>query len=313
MNLKNEIEAAGTMVILGHVKPDGDCIGSATALYQYAAAVHPDMQIDLRLDEFGEGFEDIPVLNEIKHTLDFKPYDLAVCVDCANASRVGRYLPFFEGAKRRLVIDHHVSHEAFGDDVVIQPEKSSTCEVLYDLLDPEVLDRNMAISLYIGLISDTGVFKYSCTKPSSLRMAARLLEFDIPFSEIIDRSYYEKSWKVNKFIGRCVQASQLAADGRICYTVVTREMMQEDGIDRTELDGIVEQLRNTAGVEVAVFAYELSKGAYKISLRSKTRVNVAAICEAFGGGGHIRAAGASLKGDFKELFADLLKRIEEAL
>ncbi|MDO5695340.1 MAG: bifunctional oligoribonuclease/PAP phosphatase NrnA [Eubacteriales bacterium] len=313
INLNQEIKAAKHIAILGHVKPDGDCIGSATALYHYIGQVNPAAARHIILDTFGGNFEHISVMNVIQHDIPETSFDLCFCMDCASRNRLGRYAPIFDRAKRTVVIDHHVTGEPFGDVMHVVPHKSSTCEVLYDLMDRDLIDRETAVSLYTGLISDTGVFKYASTTSATMRMAAALLEKDIPFTDIIDRSYFEKTYKVNRFIAKAVLNSKLALDGRLIYTVVSREMMRENDIQRTELEGIVEQLRNTEGAEVALFIYELSHNAYKVSLRSKHYVDVAAVAAVFNGGGHIRAAGCTLKGEFDDLFPALVNEIGKRL
>lgn len=313
MNLKEEINKAGSIVILGHVKPDGDCVGAATALYQYIKILRPELRIDMRLDIFDKGFERISCLDKINHEIDSTSYDVCFCVDCASRERLGRRVSYFENANHTIVIDHHVTNFSFGDIMEVDSEKSSTCEVLYDFLDKSLIDKAIATSLYIGLISDTGVFRYSCTSSSSHNMAAFLLDKKIEFTDIISEAYYEKSFKANKFAAQAVTKAKSIFDGKLVYTIVTKKMMKEADIDNTELEGIVEQLRNTRGCEIALFAYELDTKAYKLSMRSKHYIDVAQICKNFGGGGHIRAAGCTIRGNIKELFDDILKAIEKEI
>lgn len=310
MKLSTEIEKANSIVLLGHVKPDGDCIGSVTALYQYIRNMYPQLKVEMVLDSYGGNFHYIPVMEEIREVPSQKCYDLAISLDCATLSRLGKFQPIFQNAAHTIVIDHHAFGEEYGELRYVLPEKSSTCEVLYDLLEDQYLDTGIATSLYTGLMSDTGVFRYSCTSPETMRIAANLMEYDIPFHKIIEEGYVEKPYKVNRFIARAVLESQVIADGKVIYSMISRKLMQEEGIERTELDGIVEQLRNTAGVEVAIFLYEMHSTMWRVSLRSKNYVNVAEIAQKFGGGGHVRAAGCSLTGKISQQLSDLMREVE---
>lgn len=306
MNLIEEIKGAKNVVILGHIKPDGDCIGSATALFQYIQKVLPDVEVDVVLDEFRNVYSSIPVIDKIQNCVKSKKYDVCFCMDCGSIERLGRFANIFKAANKTIVIDHHKTTNNFGDICNVNPDKSSTCEYLFDFLDKDFLDKGIASSLFTGLISDTGVFRYSCTSTDSFKMACELMKHGIDNTKIIEESFYAKSYKGLKFMAACILKSCMSDDNKMVYTVATKEMMKEHGITKSEIEGVVESLRDTEGVEVAIFAYEIESDMYKISMRSKTKVDVSKICSKFGGGGHIRASGCTLVGEFKELFKKLL-------
>lgn len=309
MNLIREINEADSIVILGHVRPDGDCIGAATAMYQYIKNIDSNKEVEIILDDFINRYSSISVMNKIKSKSKKASYDLAICVDVANKERIGNYIRYYDSAKKHIAIDHHKTNDNFAEIMYINPMASSTCEFLYSLFDKKYIDKGVAESLFTGLITDTGVFRYSCTNKESFDMASDLYKFGIDMPKIIEEGFYTKSYKLNRFIATCVLNSKTLHNDRTIYTVVTKDMMKEYEISNTEFDGIVEALRNTEGVEVAIFIYEKEHNLYKVSVRSKEYVDVSEICQEFNGGGHSKASGCMLRGEFNHEFEKLLNEV----
>lgn len=307
--LNKLLKGAATVAIGGHIRPDGDCVGSCMGLYQYIRD-HFACNVDVYLEEIPEVFRFIKVTEDIRHEIpEGKKYDLFICLDCGDAMRLGFSAPLFEMADTTLCIDHHISNKAFAEHNYIVPDASSTSELVYNLLDEDKITREIAEALYMGIAHDTGVFQYSCAKPATFRVAAKLLEKGIDAPTIIDTTYYEKTFAQNKVIAHAVAKSQLFLGGTCISSYITKKEMEEFGVTSKDLEGIVSQLRITKGVEAAVFMYELEEGTFKISLRSKRYANVSVVAQVFGGGGHIRAAGCSLSGTPEEI----LERIKEQL
>ena len=168
-------------------------------------------------------------------------------------------------------------------------------------------------TLYIGIIHDTGVFKYSNTSPRTLRVAAELIEFGFDFPRLIDETFYEKTYIQNQLMGRAVLESIRFLDGRCIVSMIDRKAMKFYQADPKDLDGIVNQLRIVKGVECAIFMYETAPMEYKVSMRSNGKVDVAEIAMKFGGGGHTRAAGCNMKGTYYDTINNLSVHIEEQL
>ncbi len=313
MNLIDEIKDAKTIAIIGHVRPDGDCIGSTTALYKYINNYSKEISIDLVLDDFRNVYSQISVVDCIRNQPKYKNHDVCFCLDCGALERLGRFAYIFNNAKKRIVIDHHVTTKDFGDITLVDHTKSSTCEYLYNFLDKKLIDKDVASSLFTGLISDTGVFRYSCTSPSSFKMASELMEYGINNCRIIEESFYSRTYKSSKFLAKCIIDSKLIFDDKVIYTIATKNSMKEIGITNTDIEGVVEILRDTDSVDVAIFAYEIEEDRYKLSLRSKSIVDVSKVCASFGGGGHVRAAGCTLIGKFEELFSNVLDEVKKQL
>ena len=308
--LNKLLEQVNTVAIGGHIRPDGDCVGSCMGLYQYIKN-NFNCVVDVYLETIPEVFRFIKATDDIQNVIpEDKKYDLFICLDCGDAMRLGFSAPLFETAAETLCIDHHISNKAFAKHNYIVPDASSTSELVYHLLEEDKISFEIAEALYMGIAHDTGVFQYSCAKPDTFRVAAKLLEKGIDAPTIIDTTYYEKTYAQNKVIGHAVLKSQLLLGGTCIVSSITKKEMEEFGVTAKDLDGIVSQLRITKGVEVAVFMYELEEGTFKVSLRSKRYANVSSVAQYFGGGGHIRAAGCALKGTPEEIIEKIAEQLK---
>lgn len=309
--LNKLLEQAETVAIGGHIRPDGDCVGSCMGLYQYIRDNYNHKRVDVYLEEIPEVFRFIKATDDIKHEIsEDMNYDLFICLDCGDETRLGFSAPLFKTAKNTLCIDHHISNKAFAEYNYIIPEASSTSELVYNLLNEKKISLEIAEALYMGIAHDTGVFQYSCAKPATFRVAAKLLEQNVDAPTIIDNTYYEKTYAQNKILGHAILKSQLILGGKCIVSSITKKEMEEFGVTPKDLDGIVSQLRITKGVEVAIFMYELEEGTFKVSLRSKRYANVSAVAQYFGGGGHVRAAGCALKGSVEAITEQLSEQLK---
>ena len=309
--LNKILKDAVTIAIGGHIRPDGDCVGSCMGLYQYIKDNYKDKQADVYLEEIPDAYGCLKGTEEIRHEiLKDVEYDLFICLDCGDKERLGFSVPLFERAKRTFCIDHHISNEGFTKDSYIVPDASSTSELVYNLMEEERISLDTATALYLGIVHDTGVFQYSCASPSTFRAAARLLEKGVDGPKLIQDTFYEKTYAQNQILGRTLLESILFMDRRCIASYVTKRTMDFYGVDVKDLDGIVSQLRVTKDVEVAIFMYELETNVYKVSLRSKDRVDVSRIAGYFGGGGHKKAAGLTMRGTYYDVLNNLSEQIE---
>lgn len=311
MTFFNILEGAKTIAIGGHVRPDGDCVGSCMGMYLYLKEAFPEKEVDIYLQNIPEALKIFEKMNEIREVIpEDKVYDLFICQDCGDKDRLDFSVPLFDSAKHTFCIDHHISNKGFAEHNYAVPEASSTSELVYHLLEHEKISDEVAKALYLGIVHDTGVFQYSCAAPSTFRVAANLLEkkFDAP--KMIQETYYQKSFAQNKILGYALMNAELFCDGLCIASFLKKEDMDRFGVTSKDLDGIVAQLRNTSGVEVAVFMYELETGVYKVSLRASNYANVSAVAQMFGGGGHVKAAGCSMSGTPDEIMAKLTEQLK---
>ncbi|MCP1101171.1 phosphoesterase RecJ-like protein [Aequitasia blattaphilus] len=311
--LKKVMEGVHTVAVSGHLRPDGDCVGSTTAMYLYLKKCYKNVQVDLYLDEVPDVFREIKGVGDILHKKKDVAYDLFIALDCGDKERLGFAEEIFDRARKTFSIDHHVSNRNYGDENYVLPDASSTCELCYNLFDKEEIDRDIARSIYLGLVHDTGVFQYSNVSRSTFEAAAFLITKDIDAPALIDETYYKKTYSQNQIMARTLLESFLLLDGKVIVGSVSKEVLKFYNVTTKDLDGIVNQLRNTKGVEVALFMYELEDGIYKASLRSNKEVDVNAIAGLYGGGGHIRAAGFSMPGTAHDIANNVAREVEMQL
>lgn len=314
IDLWKECAGADRIGISTHTKPDGDAVGSGMALYLYLKKRLPDAEVKLFMETPPDCFGYLKYLGDIDSTYAYEEtFDVFFALDTV-PDRMGEAERFFAAAKKKINIDHHVSNKnGCGDVNVVHPEVGSTAEVLCGLLDEAYLDTDIAAALYTGIIHDTGVFQYSNTTPQTMRIAARLMEYDFPFYKIIEESFYQKTYLQNQILGRALMESIRFMDGRCIVSCVDQKMMQFYNVTPVDLDGIVNHLRNIKGVSCAIFLYETGLMEYKVSMRSDEMVDVSRVAAYFGGGGHMRAAGCTMKGTVHDVINNLSLHIEKQL
>ncbi|MDO4522670.1 MAG: bifunctional oligoribonuclease/PAP phosphatase NrnA [Eubacteriales bacterium] len=314
-NISTELEGVRTVGISGHIRPDGDCVGACTSLYLYLKNNFPQLtEVAMYLQETPKAFDMIRAAGDIIHTCEEdKEFDLFISVDCGDLDRLGDAAKYFRSAKRTICYDHHISNTGYGDVNYIDGDISSTCELIYHVMDEDKITMEIAEALYVGITNDTGVFQYSCTSPETMEVAANLMRKGINFSKIVDVTFFEKTYVQNQILGRALLESIMVLDGKCIISSVKLKDMAFYGVVFSDLEGIVSQLRLTKGVETAIFLYEIGTQQYKVSLRSKEIVDCSVIAKYFGGGGHVRAAGCEMQGSFYDVVNNLTKHIEKQM
>ena len=313
MNLYDECKGAKRIGISGHVRPDGDCVGSCLALYLYLTKCLPDAFIKVFLEKPAEIFAEMKGYDEIESAFpEEEKFDVFFALDCVT-DRLGDAEKYFVAANKKINIDHHISNSGCGDCNLVRPDLGATCEVLYDLMDKELLDKDIAMALYIGIIHDTGVFQYSNTTPDTLKRAADLITYGFDFSKLIEETFYQKTYVQTQIMGRALMESVRFMDGKCIVSVIDRKTMEFYNAVPKDLDGIVNQLRSIKGIVCAIFMYETNVLEYKVSMRSDENVDVSKVATYFGGGGHVRAAGCTMKGTFHDCVNNLSLQIEKQL
>ena len=311
--LDDYIAGAHSIVISGHVRPDGDCIGSTLGCWHYIRANYPDVQVSVFLEEFLEAFAVLPDTDVISQDYyDIEPPDLFISLDAASEDRLGQAVKYLNSAVRTLCIDHHVSNPGFAQVNIIDPDASSACEVLFGLLVPERITTETAQCLYTGIVHDTGVFQYASTSPKTMRIAAALMEHGFDHNLLIDETFNLKTYEQNRIFGRCLDRSKLYLDGRVIYCALSAQDLDDYHVQTKHLDGIAAMMRQTRGVLVSVFLYPLKDGRYKISFRS-SGTDISSVAVKFGGGGHVRAAGCDIPGTEPQIRETLLAELEKIL
>lgn len=310
--LEQALENKRTAVILGHVNPDGDCIGSCLGLYNYLTENFEGLSVTVYLESMGKKFSYLKGYDQVRSEMEpERKFDLCITLDASDVQRLGAFAPYLAQAGDSLCIDHHITNTGLARQNVIESGASSASEVLYGLLDPKKISRATAECLYTGIVHDTGVFKYSNTSGKTMEIAGSLMEMGIDFPKIIDESFFMKSYGQARLHGLAVLNSRVILDGRLIYTVVTMDELNQFGCTVKATDGIIDQLRVVDGIECAVLLYETGNpDEYKVSLRTNSRLDVSRIAMAFGGGGHVKAAGCTMKGEPERIIEEICGQVK---
>lgn len=306
------IKESSLIAVAGHLSPDGDSVGACFAVAYALSKL--GKKVVVLLEELESRYCVIPgsefIHNGSAENLD---PDVFIALDCGDKERLGKFGKIFDKARFTFCIDHHVSNLGFADYNHIEPDASSTCEIVYKLMIRYVeMDFNIASALYAGMVYDTGGFCHASTGSGTLEIASRLMEFKIPFSEIYNEIM--KAHSVNEVCGlkTAIENIVINQDKRFAYSVVSLADIESAGITHKDFEGIAEYLLNIRGIRLSFFACEKPGGFVRFSIRSKD-IDVSKIAAKLGGGGHFNAAGASVGASCAEAVAMVLHEMEEHL
>lgn len=303
------------IMVTSHVNPDGDSISSQLALASVLKALGKEVMI-MNQDPVPERYRFLPGWESISSQME-TPNVTAVCVvDCANPQRLGQAAELITPATMELiVIDHHVSNNGFGHIQYIDSDASSTCELVYRISQKlnVNLSAEQATILLSGIMTDSGGFRYSNTSPATLRSAALLMEAGAELAWISEQLYFQQPLRHLKVLGQLFSDLKTAANGRISWVALTQEMARKHGFDINDSEEFVSHVLSVKGAEVGLLFKEQGNGIVRISFRSKGRVDVNRLAALFGGGGHIQAAGARVKGTVDEVTKLVVGTVEKEL
>ena len=312
--LWNRISEAKNIGICGHVRPDGDCVGSCLGFYNYILNKF-GKEADVYLEEVSPEF--LFLNGSDKVITDYpdidKKYDVFFALDSGDTERLGSGYKYFKDASYTYCFDHHPTNTGYANENMIVPEDAATAELLAGIFDETFIDSNTANCLYLGIVHDTGVFKHSNTTRKTMETAGMLIEKGVIPGDIIDKTFYEKTYVQNQILGRCLMESILLMNKQVIVSYIPVEVQRLYGINNNDMGGIIDQLRITKGVEVAILLKEGNKREWKVSLRSNNIVDVSKIAVMFAGGGHVRAAGCTMYGSVHDCVNSLTKEIEKQL
>lgn len=303
---------ARSIVVLGHVGPDGDALGSSLALALAARNAGKDA-----VATFGEPFVVGGQYRFLADDLLVAPaavthgVDLAVACDTANLERLGSAAAIAQSAAQVLVIDHHVSNSPFGDVTLIDPTAAATAQLVYHLLAELEwrLTPDIATALYTGLVTDTGRFQYSSTTPEVHRIAAELLAAGVEPDHVSRHIYEESPFGYLHLAAAVLARAQLDEEVSLVWSTLHQSDLAAAAIGYEDADGLINLIRIAREAEVSCLLRELDQGKIKGSLRSRGGVDVNVVAGALGGGGHHNAAGFTFTGSAE----DAISRVRAAL
>ena len=308
------IESAKKVLIITHVNPDGDTLGSACVLKSYIGDKADILLQVSKGKSYPEIYSFMPYLSEAKTLENVENiYDTVICVDVASIDRiVENAREIFNAAKATINIDHHKTNKGFAQYNHVIGGISSTGEVLFEMFESQNknLTLEMANCLYVSILTDTGCFKYETVTPRTLEIAAKLAKIGVDTASIARKCYDLKSKAMVMFQAYCVSNAQIICNDKIAYTLISAKDMQKFGAKDEHTEGICEVLRSIKPVEFAIVLKESGNNSTKVSMRSKEK-DVTEIVKKFNGGGHIRAAGCTIKKPLNEALLCLLDEVKK--
>lgn len=301
-----ELTSYEDIVLAGHTNPDGDAICSCFAFGM--ALEQMGKKPKILLEKFNDTYDHV----KGHHLIYTGNYDelspsVMITLDCADLDRLGDAKSVFNRSKKTICIDHHISNTKFAEFNMVDEETSSTSQLVYEiLLQLDIMDRDIAIALYTGIVFDTAGFKHNCTTSRTHEIAGKLLKQGIDTSEIHTRILYSRTLSSAKLLSKAIQNVELL--GKLVITTLSKEeILVECGATYDDLEGISAYFQDLKEISVSVFMYERGDGDIKVSFRSKS-IDVNKIASKFGGGGHVLASGAKISElsliDTKKLICD---------
>jgi phosphoesterase RecJ-like protein len=298
--------------ILSHVRPDGDALGSQLALALSLRELGKDVRV-WNEDGMLEKYSFVPSAKLLsKPPSVSEDVDVAVALDTAIQNRLGTTLAAIRSAKIWINIDHHPSNPGYGDIVYVDPTAPATGQILFELIKNQnfPLTREIAENLYVAISTDTGSFQYPNTTAHTFELAAELVSAGVDVGRVSRELYENYPRRRSELLRELLATMRFEAGGRVASFSLSLNLAHQLGVLPEDNEGLIDHLRAIRGVVVAVFFEELPEGKVRVSMRSKSEnVDVRAICERFGGGGHVLAAGARVRGTLEEVKGKILEAI----
>ena len=313
--LEEVIKNSKKILIVSHINPDGDAIGSVCSMYTTIYDNFKKKSDILVVGHLPNSYKFLPNIDKAEFKFDDSMvYDLVITLDVAALDRLSSAKILFEKAKSTINIDHHKTNNEFGNINVVKGNASSTGEVLLEIYNEQnwKISLDSAIGLYTAILTDTGGFRYENTSENVFKSAAQLVKIGINPNEIYKHCYELKSKNFVMFQNYCINKAEFAHNDKIAYSTVYKRDIERFNGEEDFTEGLVEILRAIETTDIAFLAKEIDSKTTKISMRSK-KSDVAEICSVYGGGGHTFAAGCTIKTNIEGAVKRMLKTIEEKI
>jgi len=304
----DKIHNASFIAITGHVSPDGDSVASCLALAMSVKKLGTTPVV--LMEQVTVRYTFIGGREFIATECPWTP-DLFICLDCGSKDRMGKFEGLFDKTADTIVIDHHISNNGYGKINYVDPKSSSASEMTYDVISAiGNMDEEIAAAIYSGIVFDTGGLRFKSCSPDTFRKVADLVELGIAFDEIYMEMMLTRSYPATLLAAKAMSKMKFMEGLPIAYTFITKAEMESVGATRADLEGVSGAMLNTQGAEVAILISEFMENQSKASFRSK-KMDVNFLAAHWGGGGHINAAGATIKLLPEAAMAEVLNLILE--
>lgn len=297
------IRASRSLLLVSHVRPDGDALGSLLALYHVLRDMGKEALVFCQ-DKVPAIYRFLPGSDAIVRSLGpVDRFDTAVLLDCSEPDRVGDEAERIKSVGRLITIDHHRSNEADLPLSLVDTAASSTGELLVRLIDSlgVPLTRDVALNIYTAVVTDTGSFRYSNTTRDTFALAARLVDAGADTRLVAENIYETRALASVRLMARALENLHLSFEGKVGSVVLNQVMMREEQALPEHAEGIVDQVRAIEGIRIALNYYEMPDGSWKVSFRSKGSVDVERAARSLGGGGHRNASACRLAGSLDDV------------
>lgn len=306
-----KLKSERSVALFCHVRPDGDCLGSALALKK--ALIHLGIEAEVFCDDpVPSRFFFLNQTKTVKKELD-KDYSAFVAMDCADLTRLGSFADKFLAHKNTYIIDHHISNTRYAKTNFIF-DRASNSENVFNLLNEMgvAIDEEMANLLFMGIMTDTGNFRHKNVKSETFYTAGKLIEFGADQTEIYFNMFSAQSKQRALLFGKTMTKIRYFLDDRFAVATVRLDDFISSGAEQSETEGFIDFIMGITGVEVGACVMETQKNKFKISFRSKS-ADVNAVAGTFGGGGHVLASGCQISGDYEEVVDKIYLAVKREL
>ena len=309
LKFKEQLKDANSIALISHLDPDGDNLGSLTALSKsllnLGKKVYP-----IEFDKIPENLKFLPNLDLLSENTDIN-IDMIICLDCANYERLGNIDELFNKARYRINIDHHQSNEFYGDVNIVKKGHSSTCELVFDVINEVNLpiDEEISMSLLTGISTDTGRFLYSATTADTLAKASKLVEYGADMMKINELIYQSNKFDAQLLENEILSKTEIYND-HVAIGFVMTNQLNKYNVEISDIDSVINTFRDTDKIKISVLIKQQTENEYKVSFRSKGNIDVGLIAKNLGGGGHKNAAATRITGDFETVSNKIKEEID---
>lgn len=314
--LKTIIDNSSNILVVSHIDPDGDALGTQLAFAQYLKDIHKKVTLVRQSDipekyHFLPGVLDIPHFDSMTH---IGAFDAIIVLECPDFKRIGLASAWITEETTIVNIDHHRDNKLNGSLNWLNIKASSVGEMVFEFFEDinYKVSAETATCLFTAILTDTGRFRYNSTSQRTLEIAGKLVGAGVVPQKVCDEVYYNMKSSTVKLIGKVLNEMEFYHDGKLCMLTLTKDMLAVSDADSSESDGLIDYTLYNNGVEVGVLVKEFTETTTKVSMRSKDSINVSEVANTFGGGGHFNASGClidkTLK-DTKKLLIEIYKEI----